>query len=176
VLEEARKKIAAEEAAAANAQANLRWVATHPELADVDKGALYNEAVAGITLEDVPAAEPEKPAEEAPAPKRKRRTKAEIAADKAREEAEKAAADEAAETRIEEAAAYTSVEPASPAPVAEPEAAFDPFGQGAQVAPAQPVGSPEVGGPPAAVQGAPTPPPAAVAGGADPFDPFGTGA
>lgn len=138
--------------AANNAAANLQWAATHPGLADVDKGALYNAAVEGLTLEDAdqPAQAEKAPIAEPEKPKRKRRTKAEIEAERKAQEAATAP----------QAAPAAEPEPAPAQPAPEPAPAPQ---QVQQAAPEQA---------PAAPPAPPAPAPA-VAG--DPFDPFGIG-
>jgi hypothetical protein len=195
-VEEARKSIAPLEEAFANAEHNLAWVGAHPALADADKGALYREATDGLTLDadvktdEIPdaqrtAREADKPKEDGERPKRKRRTKAEIEADRAREAAEKAAkeggpgptdgsayvnppANESDDTA--QAVEGQGLGSGYPTPAAAQPS--DPFGS-YPTTPSGPVDQPAQ-----PVQAAPAPaaaPPAAAVT-ADPFDPFGTGA
>ena len=211
-LEAAKARIADEQAAYDNANANLQWAALHPALASVDKNALYQEAVRGLeapivdgpvagtikadadavttgTIPAAPTAE-EKPAEPAgeEKPKRKRRTKAEMEAARAAEAAKKAEAEGALASAAAEAGKPVEANEADHAaqqvegqglgapaqqvdagtPQGAPAAAFDPFGTNG-AAPAPTLAPPVSPGPP------PAAPPAAP-GGADPFDPFGTGA
>lgn len=165
-LEAAKAKISAEQAAFDNASANLAWVAAHPALADVDKNALYQSAIEGVTLDDVATEETpdaQRTVAEPAKPKRTRRTKEQIAADKAAEEAAAAAArgeePSVAPAAAPEAAQEPVSAPAEPTPA--PAAVSDPF---ASAGPA-----PAAQADPFATGGPATPPQAA-------FDPFGTGA
>lgn len=173
-VERAEAELAEAREAGAAALVEYQWVLTHPALPEGWEPTPVTEEAGG----------------EPAAPKRRtRRTKEQIAADKAREEAERAAADEAAETRIEEAAAYTSVEPANPAQAVEGAVEGGPVdptkhvvtttAEGATVA-KFPVNEGSLAADAAMAQAQapaqPAPAPVAAPPSGDLFDPFGQGA